>query len=306
MSANLRRALRHRLPGGPRSPADYEAWKARDKSADQGFPKDWANVGDFSVRSRAHVAAVVHAFYPELLDEIVGQLAAIPVAFDLIVTNATGAELAVDPSRLPHVVRLHILEVENRGRDLWPLVQVVNAGLLDGCDLVIKVHTKRSDWRAEHRELRGSGQDWRAGLLGALLGDAGNVEAILSAFERHPDLGMVTADGSVLGPEFWGQDEPVTADLLRRLDLRLRATDLVFAAGSMYWARTRVLRRLRDLRMSAADFEPEQGQVDGTTAHALERVIGVLVRGDGLRILERSSLDAGPGMLALEYRRTGC
>ena len=60
-------------------------------------------------------------------------------------------------------------------------------------------------------------------LLAALLGDASNVDAILAAFERSPDLGIVTADGSVLGPEFWGQNEAVTATLLRRLDLELRA-----------------------------------------------------------------------------------
>ena len=58
----------------------------------------------------------------------------------------------------------------------------------------------------------------------------------------------------------------------------------------MYWTRGRVLRRLADLRMTAADFEAEQGRVDGTTAHALERVIGLLASEAGLRIIERSSL----------------
>ena len=118
---------------------------------------------------------------------------------------------------------------------------------------------------------------------------------ILAAFEADADLGIVTADGSVLGPSFWGQNAPVTATLLRRLGLDLEPRALRFAAGSMYWARASILRRLADLRLTAADFEDEAGQIDGTTAHALERVIGILAADAGLRVLQRSDL---PGTTA--------
>jgi lipopolysaccharide biosynthesis protein len=63
----------------------------------------------------------------------------------------------------------------------------------------------------------------------------------------------------------------------------------------MYWTRGRVLRRLRGLRMTSDDFEAEAGQVDGTTAHALERVIGLLATDAGLRIGQRSRLPQGIG-----------
>jgi lipopolysaccharide biosynthesis protein len=62
----------------------------------------------------------------------------------------------------------------------------------------------------------------------------------------------------------------------------------------MYWARGSILRRLRALHLIAADFEPESGQEDGTTAHALERVIGLLAREAGMRVLERSRVLATP------------
>ncbi len=188
-----------------------------------------------------------------------------------------------------------VLDVENRGRDLWPLAQLVNARLIDGYELVIKVHTKRSPWRASHEVLAGSGGTWRSGLLEAMLGNGSNVDAIVAEFERSPDLGIVTADGSVLGPGFWGQNEDVTASLLKRLDLELEPQALRFAAGSMYWARASILRRLTGLQLSAADFEDEAGQVDGTTAHALERVIGILAADAGLRVLQRSDV---PGTAA--------
>ena len=61
-------------------------------------------------------------------------------------------------------------DVANHGRDIWPMVQVVNAGVLDPYELVLKVHTKRSEWRAAHQELAGSGEQWRSELIGSLLG----------------------------------------------------------------------------------------------------------------------------------------
>ena len=165
---------------------------------------------------------------------------------------------------------------------LWPLVQLANAGLLDPYDLVLKVHTKRSAWRDEHRGLPGTGRSWRERLLSDLLGERANVEGVLEAFRQTPDLGILTGNGSVLGPDYWGQNRRQASALLRRIDIRLAAESLVFAAGSMYWARASVLRRLADLRLSRADFGPELGQVDGTTAHALERVIGMLTLESGL------------------------
>jgi len=254
------------------------------------YPEDWIGLADLPIRSRTKVAALVHVYYPELVDELIDHLASIPVPFDLLVTNASGEELVVDTARMPTVSGCAILEVENRGRDLWPLAQLVNAGLLDGYELVIKIHTKRSDWRESHTGLAGTGGSWRSDLLSALLGDTSNVAMILDAFEGSPDLGIVTADGSVLGPGFWGHNEPVTASLLKRLDLELEPRALTFAAGSMYWARASVPRRFADLRLTRADFEDELGQIDGTTAHSLERVIGLLATEAGLRIVERSEL----------------
>jgi lipopolysaccharide biosynthesis protein len=236
---------------------------------------------------------VVHVYYGDLLDEILRQLVAIPVAFDLIVTNASGQTITVDRGRLPMVSGLVILDVENHGRDILPLVQVVNAGLLDPYQLVLKVHTKRSDWRDGHTELAGTGASWRGELLRGLLGDQENVEGILNAFATSPGLGLVTADGSVLGPEFWGDNQAVTASLLRRLELDLRPADLKFAAGSMYWIRGFILQGLRALNLSETDFEREAGQVNATTAHALERLVGVATQEAGFELAERSSLSVG-------------
>ncbi len=230
-------------PAGPSFPSADEAWLRRQASGRLGFPAAWAGRDDVSLGPGAELAAVVHVFYRDLLDGIIEQLAAIPVPFDLIVTNASRIELYdVEAGRMPCLRRAVVLPVENRGRDLWPLAQLVNAGLLDSYGLIVKVHTKRSGWRESHVQLPGSGASWRTELLSAILGEPAELTRILDAYASSPDLGMVTADGSVLGPEFWGRNRPATATLLERLGKDSGSYGLVFAAGSMYWTRGRIMK----------------------------------------------------------------
>ncbi len=275
--------------GRVNSPADFQAWTDRGRGrAVGGIPDEWSTRVKVPFESPSRVVVLLHVYYPELLDEIIGQLSAIPVSFDLIVTNASEVDVTVDPGRLPRMVNVAVLDVANHGRDILPLIRVVNAGLLDPYQIVLKIHTKKSEWRDRH-QLHGTGAEWRGKLLSSLLGSEDNVRDILGAFAGSPSLGLVTADGSLLGARYWGDNEPVAGALLRRLELDL-PTDLQFPAGSIYWTRGFVLQGLRALGMSAADFEPESGQVNGTTAHAIERLIGILTVEAGCTLAERSQV----------------
>ncbi len=130
-----------------------------------------------------------------------------------------------------------------------------------------------------------------------------NVEKILSAFAEDPDLGVVTAPGSLLGPEFWGGDEDLTRQLLRRIELPLDPDKLRFPAGSFYWIRAFVLQGLRSLSMTEDDFDTEQGQVDATTAHAIERSIGILSEEAGLALMTAPALEPTNSDSWQRYRR---
>lgn len=271
------------------SAADFDAWvKRMEGRGVSGFPDTWRIRPDLPLGDPSRVAAVVHVFFPELLDEIVEHLANIPVEFDLFVTNASRAEVTIDPSRLPRARHIRMFDVVNRGRDILPLVSLVNAGYLDPYELVVKVHTKRSEWRSSH-ELAGSGGDWRSGLLQGVLGSESHVAAILDAFAGRPELGMLTGDGSVLGPDYWGDNQANVAALLRRLELPLEEPSLRFVAGSIYWARGFILQGLRSFNLSMDDFEEEAGQVNATTAHAVERIMGIVSLEAGLTVEEVTS-----------------
>jgi lipopolysaccharide biosynthesis protein len=288
-------------PTAPESfPAGFRNWTTRRSSKlFRGFPDNW-DISEWREGRTARVAAVVHVHYPDLLPELVTQLAHIPVPFDLIVTNSSGSDITIDQTVLPHATRVITLPVDNHGRDILPLVAVVNSGLLDNYELVVKAHTKKSQWRSDHAELGGSGDSWRETLLGELLGGPDNVKAILATFASDPSLGLLTAVGSVVGVEFWGGDKEIVRDLLTRLGLELDEDTLTFASGSMYWVRGFLLQGLRSFMLTPDDFEPELGQVDGTTAHALERTLGILTDEAGYVTRETSTIQAEEHIVSWE------
>lgn len=273
-------------------PLAFDRWaETRSARHDVPFSAQWREVSSWRQGRPARVGVVVHVYFAELVPQLLDAFRAIDVPFDLIVTNSSGEDL-----ELPEDVgaRQLLLPTVNRGRDILPLLSVVNAGLLDPYDLVLKVHTKKSQWRGEH-ELHGDGAQWRDELLTSLLGDGANVSAILAAFAGDPSLGIVTADDSVLGPEYWGDNEQLVAQLLRRIELDLDPSALVFAAGSMYWIRGFLLASMRSLDLDDEDFELESGQTNQTTAHAVERALGVLCLEAGLQIRGRGGIGAKTG-----------
>ncbi|WP_020075426.1 glycoside hydrolase family 99-like domain-containing protein [Cryocola sp. 340MFSha3.1] len=273
-------------------PADHAAWvDRRTGKLRPTLPDAWASRYEYPA-APARIGVLMHVFYTDLVPELCEQLRNIPVPFDLIVTNASGEELDLPLEDVPLAGHVAVLPVANHGRDILPMIEVVNAGLLDPYELVLKVHTKKSTWREEHAELSGTGDDWRSSLYGTVLGSADNVQTVLGAFAEDPSIGIVTADEDIVGTEFWGGDLERTRALMRRLQLSVSEHDLRFASGSVYWIRGFLLQGLRAFAMDAEDFEPEAGQVDGTTAHAVERALGLVTLEAGYRIAGRGTVDA--------------
>jgi hypothetical protein len=81
---------------------------------------------------------------------------------------------------------------------------------------------------------------------------------------------------------------------LARAGIEADPERLSFPAGSMYWLKPPVVEALRNLRLAAIDFDPEFGQSDGTTAHAVERILGYLTEQEELTVSEISEVTGNP------------
>lgn len=272
------------------SPASVNNWLNRRNQKIRRIPSNWAEeIAEFKAGWRGSKLVVVcHVYFLDLVDQIIDKLVNIPVSFDVVISNASGESVSSIFRQRLNNVRILELQVENRGRDILPLLHVINAGILDPYDLVLKLHTKKSIWRANHDQFKDDGESWSKSLLEELAGSTQQVTNILNSFASDPTIGVVTAEGSVLGEEFWGDNQATTAQLLWRLQMHLEGRGLTFAAGSMYWCRAFILKGLYSLEMQSMDFEDEAGQVNSTTAHAVERLIGILTEEAGYKTVQVS------------------
>jgi hypothetical protein len=215
------------------------------------------------------IGVMIHAFYPDLLPEIVAYLGNMPVPADLFVTTDTEAKRAEIAIALKGWKNGEVRSViyPNRGRDIAAKVYGL-AKAHNTYDLVLHLHTKKSP----HSEY---GENWRTYLLETLIGSEEIVRSVLAAFSRQPRLGIVAADNwaPISGCLNWGYDYPIARDLAARMGIRIsREEPLEFHAGSMFWARPAALEPLLSLRLQPEDFPEETGQTDGTLAHAIERL----------------------------------
>lgn len=232
-------------------------------------------------------SVVIHAWYPEVLPEILSALRASGLTWHIVITTGHAqrdlVQACVDDAGLQADIR----PFENRGRDILPFLHIANELLDSGRQIVLKLHTKRSTHRSD-------GDAWRAEMLESLLAPT-RASAILSAFDDAA-LGIVAPEGHIHPLSYFLSANEATIDLLLRRAGVPWADDLElpFPAGSMFWIRLETLRPLLDAHLSDEDFEPEAGQLDGTLAHAIERLIGLLAHAQHRRLDDAATASGTP------------
>jgi lipopolysaccharide biosynthesis protein len=237
-----------------------------------------------SIKSRGAIAVVLHLYYPDLWDEIREAIERISVPFDLFVSLVNGKSDHMRDLVKETFRSAFIFEFENRGRDIGPFLVLLQSGVLFQYDLVLKLHTKRSPHYQD-------GDLWRRALIDGVLGSSHLIERILATFRSDPDLGMVVADGSIYrAQEHWAGTEKLLAGLLPRIGISPDVEGRVFPGGSIFWIRPFLLRTLAGAGIELNDFEPEPIQIDGSLAHAVERMFGLICEEAGMRVTESTQL----------------
>ena len=226
--------------------------------------------------------AVIHAWYPDVLDELLTTLRSANAAIRTIITTSADRETAVREVLAARNMQAEILVFRNRGRDILPFLHVANRLLDEGVELVLKLHTKRSPHRID-------GDAWRQELV-TRIASPERIAAILRAFDEDPGLGLIGPEGHLqpLG-SLWCENSDAVKQLSLRAGMPVPGDEDKFVAGSMFWARLEALRPLLDAHLQDSDFEPESGQLDGTLAHAVERVVAAWATHSGYRVASPAS-----------------
>ena len=225
--------------------------------------------------SATPVTVLVHIHYPEIWQEMSGLIARrLTLPFHLVMTTSRPmGDLALP--KTPHLLSHRSIVVENRGRDILPFLRALAE--TEDFGIGLKLHTKKSPQRAD-------GAQWRAELLDSLLPSPEGTEAIVAKIAGDPRIGFVTPSGFCLPVKPWilvngpamQRTMSVVGDGLTDGDME----GAYFAAGSMFWFRRPALAALADKGLPPL-FEPEEGQLDGTMAHGMERLFPVEARRQG-------------------------
>ncbi|MGB3394212.1 MAG: glycoside hydrolase family 99-like domain-containing protein [Stenotrophomonas sp.] len=228
--------------------------------------------------------AIVHAWYPDVFDELLQALAASGLQWRIVATTSPQRRAEIERVARARGMDVEVHAFANRGRDILPFLQVAERLLEEGEDVVLKLHTKQSTHRQD-------GEQWRNELTGRLLA-ADRASKIVQAFRSQADLGLVAPEGHVQPLNFyWGANERNVRVLLSQFGLdEADVNHDTFIAGSMFWARLTALRPILDTHLQPSRFDAEAGQVDGTLAHAIERTFSLAARHAGFRMTTAAEL----------------
>jgi hypothetical protein len=192
-----------------------------------------------------------------------------------------GVRDATDPASGDRPVRVRpveIITVPNRGMDsgAWLLTLARIDALGRTYDRVLKIHTKS----ARHRHY----ETWRDTLMDAVAGSPERVRECTALLDA-PGHGV-----GMVGAAAWMRSSPVVDNewVASVLDLPAHMPPL-FIGGGIFWARFEplmrpVVGRGEAVRAAVDAFQPGYVQ-DGAEAHAVERLLAVMVRMHGLQVV---------------------
>ncbi len=231
-------------------------------------------------------AVIAHVYYPELWEELCGYLSNIKSGFDLFVSVPEGVEIN-DADIFAKFGGARIYRHENRGRDIFPFLRILS--LIENCGYryALKIHTKKSSHRKD-------GNEWRRDLYRGVAGTYGIDLKIRNIFDSSPKTGIIAPGSHILSSDYyWGQNAAAVKKLAGRAGYGPLTEKFNFAAGSMFWFRPRVFKPVLDLNILDCEFEKEEGQLDGTLAHSLERFFGLMALKSGFKIVPSDGVDGG-------------
>ena len=269
----------------------HKAWfnpKIEQKQTSKNKINSFASVPSivqWGERKKANIALMVHGFYLDKFEEIVDKLPpggnqsgfpGIDLYASVPLNQTNNIKTILKSKGWP---RVYLAGIHNRGRDIAPfMMHLLPEALQTGHTSFVKLHTKKSP----HLKI---GRTWSDYLINSLL-DVQFLAEINEMLEQDSKLGLIAPAGTIL---------PSSVALGSNLDhlenlIKMKGWDgswilkQYYVAGSMMAGRLSALQPCKELEFSIDQFEDEEGQTDGTLAHALERLISWQVLSQNLRI----------------------
>ena len=221
----------------------------------------------------------LHIFYPELAPIIADYIRKIPVKIDIHISTTHDAVNGLTEifKRLDNSLNVQVKSFPNIGRDVAPFI-VGFREEIPKYDFILKLHSKKSP---HSNALSGWFEHCLDNLIGSIDVFYTNMQelnkediSIIYPVENYA-LSLGIKHDSCWGHEDGNYDKAKT--LLRTLGLEQinRNSEFLFPTGNMFWCKPDILEPILDWDLKFEDFDNEGGQIDGTLAHSIERLIGL-------------------------------
>lgn len=226
----------------------------------------------------AENAVIIHLYYIELWDEIKNNLLSFnDIKFDLYININNDCSVDFIQEILDLYPDARIFSFENRGRDILPFLKIFNLIYPLNYQYVCKIHSKKS----LHRE---DGDKWRYHLVNGLIGSSDTIAENLNKLS-NPKAGILVPNGNILAYKDWiGSNHKMVEEFALKNNIKM-IQDFTFPSGSMFWFKPVVFKQLYQT-IDFTLFKAENGQLDGTMAHTIERIFGLLCHTNGYDLIE--------------------
>jgi predicted HAD superfamily hydrolase/GT2 family glycosyltransferase len=247
------------------------------------------NKTGIEINNNLKIAVVIHAFYEDLINELLEYTTNIPVNYSILISVVSdeGKEIAERWAKNKNFKSIKIKKVPNRGRDIAPAFIHFKNELIE-FDLVCKLHSKKSLYTGGEQVV------WRRQLIENLIGSEQIVRNVLEMFQADSKTGLIYPISNLL-PYWaysWLSNKGAAIHLQEKLKIQLPLNGYIdYPMGSMFWFRPEALKHFIDGTIVLEDFKEEPCGNDGTFAHAIERAIAYVAKANGFNYIELNFFD---------------
>ncbi|MDL5352573.1 rhamnan synthesis F family protein [Microbacterium sp. zg-YB36] len=266
---------------------------------------------DYDEGKPQRIVAIVHIFYVDMTEELLGFLSNLPSGFDLIVTTtdegrAREIRTIIDRRADPKVQKYEVRVLpSNRGRDLSAFfIGAKDVLRSDDYDLVVKIHSKKTV-----QNLVNNGYYFKRQQLENLLGTSAFASNVVALFQKESKLGVVFPPlvhvGLATMGRGWYGNKPGAKALAKKLGINVPLDDTAPVApyGAMFIARPEALRKMTDVDWRYSMYSPPSDHTDGSLAHVQERLIAYAAGSHGYYVKSTLTPEhAAISYTSLEYK----
>ena len=248
------------------------SWKGRNSFASSSSPN-----------RPVKIAIVLHIFYEDYVEKFCSLISRIDFPVDVFVTTpntkiANAAEKKL--SRTQNVNKVEVALVPNRGRNFAPLFVEFGQEMLK-YDIIGHFHSKKSLFSGKEQT------EWADYLFNVLLDPARCKHHINLLADQTSYVGLIYPTTPPAVPFFgnhWLQNVNAGKMLEKIAGQKVPQFGFItYPLGGMFWARSRALASLLGANWSYDQFPEEDGQIDGTLQHGIERFVSVACEVSGYK-----------------------